>query len=59
MSIKKPALDWAEAMLRMLEEHPDRRSRTEEIKAAGFDVRQVAEKLMDIYQEQIDKQAGL
>lgn len=59
MSIKKPARDWAEAMLRMLEEHPDRRSRTEEIKAAGFDVRQVAEKLMDIYQEQIDKQAGL
>ena len=59
MSIKKPARDWAEAMLRMLEEHPDRRSRTEEIKAAGFDVRQVAEKLMGIYQEQIDKQAGL
>lgn len=56
MSIKKPAVEWAEKMLRMLEAHPDRRSGTEEIKQAGFDIRQVADRLMDLYQEQIDKQ---
>lgn len=54
MSIKKPAHEWAEKMIQMVKENPDRRSRTDEIRAAGFDIRQVAEKLMDIYQEQLD-----
>ena len=54
MSIKKPGREWAKKMMQMIKENPERRSRTDEIRAAGFDIRQVAEKLMDIYQEQLD-----
>lgn len=53
-SLEKNAREWAEELHRMLEESGSRVSRTEEIRAAGFDIRQVASKLMDIYQSQLD-----
>ena len=53
-SLEKTDLEWAEKMLQMIQSQHERKSQTEAIKAAGYDIKDVTNNLMNIYQKCID-----
>lgn len=53
-SLDKTSKEWAEKMLQMLEHHSNRESQTEAVKASGYDIQDVTNRLMNIYQKCID-----